>query len=157
MGFAYCSATACCRGVRADCAESAPTMEIAMQNFKSKTAAFLFVLSAVAATSAHANYFHDPNTDIQLNVGSAPNPTPYDLRGIYPMVSRSMNEQGQVGLKILLSEKGTVQGAVVESSSGIPRLDDAAVKYVETYWSYEPPNGGEMPTEMPLTVNFVLR
>ena len=156
MGFAYCNATACCRGVRADCAESAPTMEIAMQNFKSKKAGFLFVLCAAVITSAHANYFH-PNTDIQLNVGSAASPTPYDLRGIYRIASRSMNEQGKVELKISLSEKGTVQGAVVESSSGIPRLDDAAVKYVETYWSYEPPNGGEMPTEMPLTVNFVLR
>jgi TonB family protein len=134
-------------------------MEIAMQNFKSRKTAFLLplmVLSTVA-TSARANYFHDPNTDIQLNVGSAPSPTPYDLRGIYPTASRSMNEHGQVGLKISLSEKGIVQGAVVESSSGIPRLDDAAVKYVQTYWSYEPPNGQEMPTEMPLTVTFVLR
>src|SRR5258708_28276413 len=149
MGFAYCNATACCRGVRADCGESAPTMEIAMQNFKSKNAGFLFVLCAVVVTSAHANYFHDPNSDIQLNVGSAPNPTPYDLRRIYPMAARSMNEQGQVGLKISLSEKGTVQGAVVESSSGIPRLDDAAVKYVETYWSYGLPNGVEMARRRP--------
>jgi TonB family protein len=135
-------------------------MEIAMQNFISrKTVAFfsLTVLSAAVLTPAHANYFHNPASKIQRNIGSAPNPTPDDLRGVYPMASLSMNKRGTVGLKISLSENGAVQGAVVESSSGIPRLDDAAVKYVRSYWTYEPPNGADMPTEMPLTVNFVLR
>jgi TonB family protein len=73
------------------------------------------------------------------------------------MASRSMNEQGLVELKLLLSEKGTVSGAVVEKSSGSPRLDDAAIRYAKTYWSYEPPSGQEMPTEMSFNVNFVLR
>jgi len=45
-----------------------------------------------------------------------------------------MNEQGQVDLKLSLTEKGTVSDAVVEKSSGSPRLDDAAIKYVKTYW-----------------------
>jgi TonB family protein len=135
-------------------------MEIAMQNFISrKTATFfsLMVLSAAAVTPVHANYFHNSASKVQLNIGSAPSPTPDDLRGVYPTASLSMNERGKVGLKISLSEKGTVRGAVVESSSGIRRLDDAAVRYVQTYWTYAPPDGGEMPAEMPLTVTFVLR
>jgi protein TonB len=131
-----------------------------MKNFISrKTAAFfsLVVMSAAALTPAHANYFHNPASKIQLNIGSAPNPTPDDLRGVYPAASLSMNERGKVGLKISLSENGTVRGAVVESSSGIRRLDEAAVRYVRTYWTYAPPDGGEMPAEMPLTVTFMLR
>ena len=81
----------------------------------------------------------------------------YDLRGTYPAASRAMNEHGQVGLKLSLSEDGTVTDAVVQSSSGSLRLDDAAVKYVKSSWSYEPPTGQKMPTEMLFTVNFVLR
>ena len=130
-----------------------------MQRFNAKTALFfpVMVLSATLVTSAHANYFHDPETGSRLYIGSAPSPTPADLRGVYPMTSRSMNEQGLVELKLLLSEKGTVSGAVVEKSSGSPRLDDAAIRYAKTYWSYEPPSGQEMPTEMSFNVNFVLR
>ena len=130
-----------------------------MQNFLSGKASFLFplaILPAAFASPAQANYFHDPIVGIEHNVGSAPSPTPNDLRGVYPLASQAMNEQGQVQLKLSLSEKGTVVAAVVEKSSGIPRLDDAAVKYVKTYWSYEPPNGQEMPAEMLFTVKFVL-
>jgi TonB family protein len=125
-----------------------------MQSFKATRAAssfWLIVLASTAITSAHANYFQDQN------VGSAPNPTSYEVRGIYPVESRSMNEQGQVRLKLSLSEKGIVSDAAVETSSGSPRLDDAAVKYAKTYWSYEPPDGQKMPAEMLFTVTFVLR
>ena len=123
-----------------------------MQSFKATGFSFwLMVLASTAVTSAHANYFQG------RNVGSAPNPTSYDVLGIYPVESRSMNEQGQVGLKLSLWENGTVSDAVVERSSGSPRLDDAAVKYVMTYWSYEPPDGQKMPTEVLFTVTFMLR
>ena len=130
-----------------------------MQEFLSGKASFLLplaILSAAFAMPAQANYFHDPSAGIEHNVGSAASPTPDDLRGVYPLASQAMNEQGQVQLKLSLSEKGTVIAALVEKSSGIPRLDDAAVKYVKTYWSYEPPNGRDMPAEMLFTVKFVL-
>lgn len=50
----------------------------------------MMLLSALAVTPAAANYFHNPYTNISLNVGSAPNPTPADLRymaGRYVYVS----------------------------------------------------------------------
>ena len=131
-----------------------------MRSVTSRKAAFflpLVVMSAAVVTSAQANYFRDPSAGIFRNLGSAPNPTPDDLRGIYPMTSQTMNEQGQVELKLSLTEKGTVSDAVVEKSSGIARLDEAAIKYVKTYWSYEPPDGQEMPAQMLFTVSFVLR
>jgi outer membrane protein OmpA-like peptidoglycan-associated protein len=42
----------------------------------------LLLLSAVGITPASANYFSNPQTGTQLNIGSAPNPTPEDLRAI---------------------------------------------------------------------------
>jgi hypothetical protein len=42
----------------------------------------LLLLSAVFITPASANWFSNPHTNTMLNVGSAPNPTPADLRAI---------------------------------------------------------------------------
>ena len=42
----------------------------------------LLLLSAVFITPASANWFSNPKTNTMLNVGSAPNPTPADLRAI---------------------------------------------------------------------------
>ena len=132
-----------------------------MRSFKSRAAAFLFplaILTAAAVSPAQANYFHQPNTKMQRNIGSAPNPTAYDMSGVYPTASVSTaSEQKQVALKISLSETGTVRSAAVEHSSGIPHLDIAAVNYVKTSWSYEPRKSQEMPAEMLLTVDFVRR
>jgi hypothetical protein len=42
----------------------------------------LLFLSAVCVGPAHANWFSDPHSNTMLNIGSAPNPTPEDLRRI---------------------------------------------------------------------------
>jgi len=132
-----------------------------MHSFAAHTSACLFsatiALVAILVTPAQANYFHDSRFGVERLVGSAPSPTPNDLRDIYPVESQTMKEHGQVGLKLSLTEKGTVSDAVVETSSGSRRLDEAAIKYVKTYWSYEPPSGQEMPSQMLFTVTFVLR
>ena len=38
------------------------------------------LLSAVFATPTFANYFHNPYTNLNWNIGSAPSPTPRDIR-----------------------------------------------------------------------------
>lgn len=43
----------------------------------------LLLLSALAAAPASANWFARPEVGLNLNVGSAPNPTPADLRALY--------------------------------------------------------------------------
>ncbi len=48
----------------------------------SKTMMSLLLLSAVFITPASANWFSNPRMGTNLNVGSAPNPTPADLRAI---------------------------------------------------------------------------
>src|SRR5882724_937712 len=40
----------------------------------------LLLISAAFVTPATANWFHNPYENINRNVGSAPNPTPEDLR-----------------------------------------------------------------------------
>jgi hypothetical protein len=47
-----------------------------------KTAMTLSVLllSIASATPSFANYFHNPYMGLNLSIGSAPNPTPRDLR-----------------------------------------------------------------------------
>jgi hypothetical protein len=40
----------------------------------------LLLLSAVFVTPAYANFFSNPALGISMNVGSAPNPTPNDIR-----------------------------------------------------------------------------
>jgi TonB family protein len=122
----------------------------------------LALLSAALVTPAHANWFFNPALNISRNVGSAPNPTPQDLRETrspaYPLISKSLNEQGTVGLKIALSQRGVVMGAVVERTSGFQRLDDAAVDYAMAQWHYQPGVQAlrDMPAEMRLDVTFKL-
>ena len=40
----------------------------------------LLLASGAFATPAYANFFHNPYTGINLNIGSAPNPTPADIQ-----------------------------------------------------------------------------
>jgi hypothetical protein len=47
-----------------------------------KTMMSLLLLSAVCVSPASANWFSNPRTGTMLNIGSAPNPTPADLRRI---------------------------------------------------------------------------
>jgi len=50
---------------------------------KKTTLATVLLLSAMMAAPASANWFFRPDAGISLNVGSAPNPTPNDLRILY--------------------------------------------------------------------------
>jgi hypothetical protein len=47
---------------------------------KTKLLVSALLLSAVAITPSHANFFSNPALGINLNVGSAPSPTPQDIR-----------------------------------------------------------------------------
>jgi TonB family protein len=136
-------------------------MEIVMRSVPLSKTAFLVPLAAltVAAVSpVQANYFHPLDSKLQRNIGSAPSPTAYDMSGVYPAAPVSMaSAQKQVAVKVSLSETGTVSGAAVARSSGIARLDDAAVKYVKSSWSYARLSSEALPAEMLLTVGFVRR
>lgn len=45
-----------------------------------KSVLALLLVSGALITPAYANYFSNPYTGVTLNIGSAPNPTPADIR-----------------------------------------------------------------------------
>ena len=47
---------------------------------KTMKALSVLFISAASATPSFANYFHNPYLGLNLNIGSAPSPTPRDLR-----------------------------------------------------------------------------
>lgn len=56
----------------------------------------------------------------------------------YPSASRRLGEEGSVTLLLLVKEDGKVGEAKVETSSGFPRLDEAAVKEALRRWKFQP-------------------
>lgn len=56
----------------------------------------------------------------------------------YPSDAKKLGEQGAVGLALYLNEKGRVQNAQVETSSGFSRLDEAAVQHAIKAWQFIP-------------------
>ena len=47
---------------------------------RTKMTLSVLFLSAAFATPTLANYFHNPATNLNWNIGSAPSPTPRDIR-----------------------------------------------------------------------------
>jgi TonB family protein len=118
----------------------------------------LAAISTALVTPAYSNTFHGLNTALNRNVGSAPNPTSHDIRNNrqrvdYPLESQIANEEGTVGLKIMLTEQGKVSDAIVENTSGFARLDAAALDYAKTYWRYRPADKSDATVPAAVRVN----
>jgi hypothetical protein len=47
---------------------------------KTTMALSVLFISAASATPSLANYFHNPHLNLNRNIGSAPSPTPRDIR-----------------------------------------------------------------------------
>ncbi|HEY4264196.1 MAG TPA: hypothetical protein VGM72_02680 [Micropepsaceae bacterium] len=56
-----------------------------------KTLMSLLLLSTVSVAPAYANWFSNPRTNTMMNIGSAPNPTPADLRSIGDSTAVALN------------------------------------------------------------------
>lgn len=77
---------------------------------------------------------------------AAPSLVPPDFRAAYlnnpgpqyPYASKRLREEGEVLLKVLVSESGQAEQVRVEQSSGYPRLDEAAVDVVRKRWRFVP-------------------
>jgi protein TonB len=76
---------------------------------------------------------------------------------LYPLSSRIHEEEGTVILKVMISPFGTAGAVQVETSSGFPRLDEAAVKAVRG-WKFSPAKRGSQAIEtwVSVPVTFVL-
>jgi periplasmic protein TonB len=76
----------------------------------------------------------------------------------YPTMSRRLGEEGAVILLLTLDEDGRVTDAVVDTSSGFERLDEAAVKEAKRprNWKFVPGtiNGKAAPMQFKFRVVF---
>jgi protein TonB len=75
----------------------------------------------------------------------------------YPAIARRMGEQGTVILRIAVTAQGTAEGVEVRTSSGSPRLDEAAVSTVR-HWKFVPARRGDTPVAswVLVPINFKL-
>jgi TonB family protein len=97
-------------------------------------------------------------------VYAAPNPPqPLSSHAVtaddYPPVSIRLQEQGKVMVRYVVEADGSVNECTVETTSGRPRLDDAACVLVRK-WRYTPATlaaGKAVPMWLGTTINFELR
>ena len=75
----------------------------------------------------------------------------------YPALSRRLNEQGKVIVRVLIGADGAAQKAELRQSSGFERLDQAALATV-LKWRYVPGKRGGVAEDMwfNVPINFVL-
>lgn len=66
----------------------------------------------------------------------------------YPPTSRRLGEEGSVILQVMVGTDGKVQEAKVQSSSGFPRLDEAALKHALRAWRFNPGTEDGKPVAM---------
>jgi periplasmic protein TonB len=77
----------------------------------------------------------------------------------YPAISQRLQEQGTVLIKYLVGKDGSIGECTVQTSSGKPRLDDAACEYVKRKWKYKPgtQSGKPIASYATASVQFRLR
>jgi hypothetical protein len=94
---------------------------------KTMTLATLLLLSAAMVMPASANWFSRPDIGVQLNVGSAPNPTPNDLRALYGPARYGFYSTTRISLDTLRDMGGkTVYGENGEQLGFISGIDETA-------------------------------
>lgn len=62
----------------------------------------------------------------------------HNCDALYPPISQRLSEQGTVTVRYAVDVDGSVGAVTVEKSSGYSRLDEAAVRCVQTRWRQKP-------------------
>jgi len=126
---------------------SAPTDQAASTSAPANTAS-----PALPAASAPAATAPAAATGPLIRARVQGNPKPE-----YPAASRQLGEEGRVVLNVRVSASGTVEQVSIQTSSGHPRLDQAALKAVKA-WKFIPASrGGETVADsVTQPVNFSL-
>ena len=78
-----------------------------------------------------------PVTPPRFDAAYLNNPAP-----AYPAISRRLQESGKVMLRVHVSREGVADQVMVKTSSGFPRLDEAAEAAVKK-WRFTPAKQGE--------------
>jgi protein TonB len=74
----------------------------------------------------------------------------------YPALAKRMGEQGKVVLRVSVTPKGTADSVDIKTSSGSPRLDEAAQKTVRN-WKFVPAKRGDTPVQSWVLVPIIFR
>lgn len=74
----------------------------------------------------------------------------------YPPLSRRMGEEGKVLLRVSVTPQGTADSVEIRTSSGSPRLDDAARKTVRD-WKFIPARRGDTPFQSWVLVPIIFK
>jgi protein TonB len=75
----------------------------------------------------------------------------------YPPISLRLQEQGTVAIKFVINASGSVTDCNVATSSGKPRLDDAACKMVLRRWKYKPATQDGKAVSVQQTANVIFQ
>jgi protein TonB len=79
------------------------------------------------------------------------------LDDYYPAASKRLGEEGVARVKVCVNVNGRVESAELETTSGVARLDEAAVKVAKVYRLLPPTeNGKPVPGCAPLPIRFQL-
>jgi len=87
-----------------------------------------------------------------FNADYLDNPSPQ-----YPALSRRLQEQGRVLLRVLVNAEGRADQVQVQTSSGFPRLDGSATETVK-HWKFVPAKRGaeSVPAWVLIPISFKL-
>ncbi len=116
-------------------AEPVPVKPAALHKVKVAAAVVHEVIRAPQARAQAAVVA--PLTPAQYDAAYLHNPAP-----AYPAVSRRLNEEGTVALRVFVNAQGAAEQVLLYHSSGFARLDEAAVEAVKS-WQFAPAHAGQ--------------
>ena len=108
--------------------ETSPTQETAPSQTPASVAEMQRLLGPSELPACHGGIVTPPESSGQNAL------TPDD----YPLLSKVLNEEGKVIVRLTVDQDGGVSDVSLATSSGNPRLDDAAIAVVKARWHYKP-------------------
>lgn len=106
-------------------------------------------VARLAQTQALSPVPTPPPTPPRFDAAYLENPRP-----AYPLISRRMGEQGKVLLRVSVDAAGRPVDVQLNTGSGSPRLDDAALEAVRR-WRFAPARLGDLPVAASVIVPIV--
>lgn len=92
-----------------------------------------------------------PFVPVNVNAAYLANPAPP-----YPPLSKRLREQGKVDLRVRVSADGLAEHVEIKTSSGLPRLDNAALEAVQR-WRFTPARQGERSVASTVVVPIIFK
>lgn len=93
----------------------------------------------------------EPVSQARFDADYLKNPAP-----AYPPLSRRMGEEGKVILRVSVTPQGTAEEVEIKTSSGSPRLDEAAQKTVRS-WRFIAAKRGDTPVHSWVLVPIIFK